>query len=285
MFSEPGARSRATRSTSTGPERRHRREAPQGRHRAAPDRVRTGGGHDEPSRLTPLAVDAGHLFWSSPNGFVFRLAKGGADLTVLADDQPNPAGIAVDPGDAGAVYWANRVGSIRKVPKAGGAVTTLAVGQLDAIAIAVDEALSTGRPGRGTSARSRSELESSRDEAACTIASRAVRRTEALSRATSGVCRRCAFPGTLAVLLAAGVVAGIGYGKERPSRRRGAAPGRAGERRRVRAAVASITTARRSRSRTPGVTAVVCGRDLIAYHCVDLCANAYLAQLPGEQVR
>jgi hypothetical protein len=71
---------------------------------------------------------------------VFRLAKDGADLTVLADDQPNPAGIAVDPGDGGAVYWANRVGSIRKVPKAGGAVTTLAVGQLDAIAIAVDEA-------------------------------------------------------------------------------------------------------------------------------------------------
>lgn len=94
------------------------------------------------TNLTPhyLAADADHLFWSSPNGFLFRLAKDGSDLVVLADDQPSPAGVAVDPEGSGAVYWVNRVGSIRKVPKAGGDVTTLAVGQLDAIAIAVDEA-------------------------------------------------------------------------------------------------------------------------------------------------
>ncbi|WP_437574784.1 hypothetical protein [Sorangium sp. So ce887] len=96
----------------------------------------------ERTNLTPqyLAVDAAHLFWSTPSGYLFRLDKDGAGLVALADGQPGPAGIAVDPEGGGALYWVNRVGSVRKVPKAGGDVDTLAVGQVGAIAIAVDEA-------------------------------------------------------------------------------------------------------------------------------------------------
>lgn len=92
------------------------------------------------TQLTPhyLALDDDHLFLTSPSGLVLRLAKDGSSLAVIADDQPDPAGIAVDPGADGAVYWVNRVGSIRSVAKTGGDVTTLAVGQRDAIAIAVD---------------------------------------------------------------------------------------------------------------------------------------------------
>lgn len=89
------------------------------------------------TQLTPhyLALDDDHLFLTSPSGLVLRLAKDGSSLAVIADDQPDPAGIAVDPGADGAVYWVNRVGSIRSVAKTGGDVTTLAVGQRDAIAI------------------------------------------------------------------------------------------------------------------------------------------------------
>ncbi|XXY19055.1 hypothetical protein WME88_05300 [Sorangium sp. So ce216] len=96
----------------------------------------------ERTNLTPqyLAADATHLFWSTPSGYLLRLGKDGSGLVALADGQPGPAGIAVDPGEDGALYWVNRVGSVRKVPKAGGDVTTLAVGQVGAIAIAADEA-------------------------------------------------------------------------------------------------------------------------------------------------
>ncbi|WP_437278582.1 hypothetical protein WME90_46485 [Sorangium sp. So ce375] len=96
----------------------------------------------ERTNLTPqyLATDATHLFWSTPNGYLFRLGKDGSGLVALADGQPGPAGIAVDPEDGGDLYWVNRLGSVRTVPKAGGAVSTLAVGQFGAIAIAVDEA-------------------------------------------------------------------------------------------------------------------------------------------------
>ncbi|MDI1431203.1 hypothetical protein [Polyangium sorediatum] len=96
----------------------------------------------DPSNLTPqyLALDETHLYWSTTGGRIFRLGKDGSNLMVLAENQPEPTGVAVDQGSSGFVYWVNRSGgSVRRVAKDGTGLVTLAAGQAQPITIAIDE--------------------------------------------------------------------------------------------------------------------------------------------------
>jgi len=91
---------------------------------------------------TPRAIaldgDAQAVYWASfEGGTISRADLGDGSVTVVAEGQALPSGVAVDEG---AVYWTNRGdGTVMRALKAGGAPEEVAKSQLRPGAIAVNE--------------------------------------------------------------------------------------------------------------------------------------------------
>jgi hypothetical protein len=87
-----------------------------------------------------IAVDATHVYWTSPGLGVMKVPKAGGATVTLATGVPGATGLTVD---ARAVYWTNideaqgRIG-IMTVPLAGGAPVLLASYEEWPLAVAVD---------------------------------------------------------------------------------------------------------------------------------------------------
>lgn len=90
-----------------------------------------------PGQTVGIAVDATHVYFTSPNlGTVLKVPKGGGATTTLASAISGPTGIAVD---STSVYWAaNTGGNVYKAPLGGGNSTVLANAQGGPLSIAVD---------------------------------------------------------------------------------------------------------------------------------------------------
>ncbi|MDQ3399737.1 MAG: hypothetical protein M3470_01900, partial [Chloroflexota bacterium] len=72
-----------------------------------------------------LAQDAENIYWTggASTNRVYKVAKAGGTATVIAENEAEPAGIAVD---AAFVYWANTGdGGVFKAPIAGGEKTLI----------------------------------------------------------------------------------------------------------------------------------------------------------------
>lgn len=86
-----------------------------------------------------LAIDHGEIFWATESGQVRSATTEGTEGALLAQNQGEPARIAVD--DTG-VYWTNRAdGTVRKAVKGGDSLSApqIAWGQTRPIALAISD--------------------------------------------------------------------------------------------------------------------------------------------------
>ena len=83
-----------------------------------------------------MVHDATHLYWTdAADGTVTKLAKGGGVPLVIAADQRQPAGLAIEDG---VLYWVNqRGGTVVRMAASGGEIATLASNQNQPTCIAV----------------------------------------------------------------------------------------------------------------------------------------------------
>ena len=92
---------------------------------------------DGQGSVTALASDGDHVYWTTGDGHVRRVAAAGGAVEEVAQGIVQPSRIVLD---TDSVYWATAVGQIGRAPKAGGTAEVLVQNEDGLGALQVDDA-------------------------------------------------------------------------------------------------------------------------------------------------